>query len=192
MNKLIKTSASVYSFFERAVSHLQSPLLLAVRLYWGWQFFQTGWGKLTNIPKIIDFFTSLGIPFPAFNAYLVGTLECVGGALLFLGLGSRIIALPLTFNMLVAYIIADREALFSVFSDPGKFYGADPYTFLFASLLILIFGPGKISLDSAIGILHRKSAAARGTEGESVGMTSPVSSARRQLSEESSFWDSKA
>ena len=49
--------------------------------------------------------------------------------------------------MLVAYIKADREALFSFFSDPGKFYAADPYTFLFAALLILIFGPGKISLD---------------------------------------------
>ena len=192
MNKIIKTPAAAYSLLERTAAHLQSPLLLAVRLYWGWQFFQTGMGKLTNIPKIIEFFTSLGIPFPAFNAYLVGSLECVGGALLFLGLGSRIIALPLTFNMLVAYITADREALFSVFSDPGKFYGADPYTFLFASLLILIFGPGKISLDSAIGILNRKTAAARGTEGEGADMTSTVVAAQSQLSAESSFWDSKA
>jgi putative oxidoreductase len=29
-----------------------------------------------------------------------------------------------------------------ILSDPGKFYGADPYTFWFASLLILVFGPG--------------------------------------------------
>jgi putative oxidoreductase len=80
----------------------------------------------------------------------------LGGALLFLGLGSRIIALPLTIDMLVAYITADREALFSIFSDPGKFYASDAYTFLFASLLILIFGPGKISLDSAIDYLRRR------------------------------------
>ncbi len=156
MKNIIETAIRLHLLFERAVSHLQSPLLLAVRLYWGWQFFQTGLGKLMHIPKIINFFTSLGIPFPAFNAYFVGSLECVGGTLLFLGLGSRIIALPLTFNMLVAYITADREALFSILSDPGKFYAADPYTFFFAALLVLIFGPGKISLDFAIGYLRKR------------------------------------
>lgn len=156
MRTITGTVTQVYSLFERAASRLQSPLLLAVRLYWGWQFFQTGVGKLGHIDKVVDFFTSLGIPFPSFNAHLVGSLECVGGALLFLGLGSRIVALPLTFNMLVAYITADRVALFSIFSDPGKFYAADPFTFLFASLLILIFGPGKISLDSAIPYLRKR------------------------------------
>jgi putative oxidoreductase len=49
--------------------------------------------------------------------------------------------------MIVAYLTADPEALHSIFSDPGKFYNADPYTFLFASLLILIFGPGRFALD---------------------------------------------
>jgi putative oxidoreductase len=106
----------------------------------------------------VGFFTSLGIPLPAFNAYFVSSLELVGGALLFLGLGSRIIALPLTIDMLVAYITADREALFSIFSNPGKFYASDAYTFLFASVLILVFGPGKISADYAIGYLWRRRA----------------------------------
>src|ERR1700683_2715930 len=150
MNKTIDAGARAYSFFERAFSSLQSPLLLAVRLYWGWQFFQTGLGKLMHIPKVVGFFTSLGIPLPAFNAYFVSSLELAGGALLFLGLGSRIIALPLTIDILIAYLTAGREALFSVFSDPGKFYASDAYTFLFASVLILIFGPGKISVDYAI------------------------------------------
>jgi len=59
-----------------------------------------------------------------------------------------LIALLLTGNMLTAYITADREALFSVFSDPDKFYGASPYTYLFASLIVLIFGPGKFSMDA--------------------------------------------
>jgi putative oxidoreductase len=52
--------------------------------------------------------------------------------------------------MLVAYWTADHEALLSVFSDPGKFYVADPYTFLFASLMVLIFGAGVLSLDALI------------------------------------------
>jgi putative oxidoreductase len=156
MNKIIEITTKAYSLFARAVSFLQSPLLLAVRLYWGWQFFQTGLGKLKDIDKVVDFFTSLNIPHPVFTAHFVGGLECVGGALLFLGLGSRLIALPLTVNMLVAYITADREALLSFFSDPAKFYAADPYTFLFASLLILVFGPGKISLDAVIDYLQKR------------------------------------
>jgi putative oxidoreductase len=158
MNKITGTLTQIYRFYTTAISRLQSPLLLVVRLYWGWQFFQTGLGKLTNISKVVDFFASLGIPLPTLNAYFVGCLECIGGALLFLGLGSRIIALPLTFNMLVAYTTADREAFFSIFSDPSKFYAADPFTFLFASVLILVFGPGTFSLDTVIGYLGKRKA----------------------------------
>ena len=60
MNKTIDAGARAYSLFERAFSSLQSPLLLAVRLYWGWQFFQTGLGKLMHIPKVVGFFTVWG------------------------------------------------------------------------------------------------------------------------------------
>ena len=67
-----------------------------------------------------------------------------------LGLASRFTGLVLSINMFVAYWTADREALKSIFSDPGKFYVADPYTFLFASLMILIFGAGLFSLDKLI------------------------------------------
>jgi putative oxidoreductase len=49
--------------------------------------------------------------------------------------------------MVMAYVTADREALFSIISDPDKFYAAAPYVFLIASLIILIFGPGKFCVD---------------------------------------------
>lgn len=133
---------------DRVASALQSPFLLAVRLYWGWQFAQTGWGKIHNIPKVTGFFTSLGIPFPGLNAHFIAGLEFMGGILLILGLGSRPVALLLTANMLVAYFTADRQALLSILSDPDKFTAATPYTFLFASLLVLIFGPGRLALDA--------------------------------------------
>ena len=67
-----------------------------------------------------------------------------------LGLGSRLISLVLSVNMIMAYATADRGALLSVFSDPGKFYNADPFTFLMASLLVLIFGAGFFAIDRAI------------------------------------------
>ena len=146
----MKQLAKLYARLASAASSLRWPLLLAIRLYWGWQFAQSGWGKMHNIPKITEFFTSLKIPFPAANAHFVSGLEFFGGILLILGLGSRLISLVLAFNMLVAYWTADHEALVSIFSDPGKFYVADPFTFLFASILVLIFGAGFFSLDALI------------------------------------------
>jgi putative oxidoreductase len=125
-------------------------MLLAVRLYWGFQFAQTGSGKLHNLVKITGFFASLNIPFPGLTAPFVATLEFVGGILLMLGLFSRPVALLLACNMFVAYWAADREALSAVFSDPGKFYAADPCTFLFASLMILIFGAGFFAFDTLV------------------------------------------
>ena len=139
-----------YSLFAGSANSLQSLFLLFVRLYWGWQFCQTGWGKLHNLPHVVEFFTSLGIPAPALNAYFVSGLEFVGGILLALGLGGRLIALPLTVDMIVAYITADRAALLSFFSKPEDFYAAAPFTFLMASLIILIFGSGRFSLDYLI------------------------------------------
>jgi putative oxidoreductase len=155
---MMQLTEKYYQLLIRAASSLQSPFLLAVRLYWGWQFMQTGWGKLTNIGKVIGFFTDLGIPAPALNAYFISALEFGGGLLLILGLGSRLIALPLVINMIVAYIAADREALFSIISNPDKFTAAAPYTFLVASLIVLIFGPGKASVDAWLaGLVGKRS-----------------------------------
>jgi putative oxidoreductase len=141
----------LYEMFARAASSLESPFLLVVRLYWGWQFMQTGWGKLGDLGKVTNYFASLGIPAPALNAYFISGLEVAGGILLAIGLGSRLIAFLLAADMAVAYYVGDHDALFSFFSDPDKFYAAAPYTFLVASLIILIFGPGKVALDAIIG-----------------------------------------
>lgn len=141
------------SRLNRAAGHLQSPFLLLVRLYWGWQFAQTGWGKVNNIDKVTGFFTTLGIPFPGLNAHFVAGVELAGGLLLMAGLLSRPIGLVLTVNMLVAYITADWEAFSSFLSDPDKFMAATPFPFLWASLMSLVFGAGSLSLDHWLGRL---------------------------------------
>jgi putative oxidoreductase len=140
----------LYGLLISGGNALQPVFLLLVRLYWGCQFVLTGWGKVHNLAKVTDFFTSLGIPAPALNAAFISGLELVGGVLLIIGLASRPIAFMMVCNMLVAYATADREALMSIFSDPGKFYGATPFTFLFASLIVLIFGPGRFSADAIL------------------------------------------
>ena len=139
-----------YRLYTQAADSLKSPFLLVIRLYWGWQLMQSGWGKLHNIGGVTEFFTSLGLPAPHLTAIAISNLELFGGALLALGLGSRIVGPVLSVNMLMAYITADREALMSVFSDPGRFYNADPFTFLMASLLVFIFGAGSLSVDYLI------------------------------------------
>jgi putative oxidoreductase len=158
MNNLTQKAEVLYGWFVKATNFLQSPFLLLIRVFWGWQFLQSGIGKFSHIEKVISFFTDLGIPAPTLNAYFNASLETVGGILLILGLASRLIAFPLTINMIVAYITADREAWTSFFSEPGKFFAADPFPFLLVSLLVLIFGPGKLALDTLIGIWWKKRA----------------------------------
>ena len=141
--------------FERVAAYLQSPLLLAVRLYWGISFALTGWGKLAHLERTTAFFTDLNLPLPKLNAIMAGATECVGGALLALGLFARPAAVPLIFTMVVAYATADKEALLAITSDPDKFVSAAPFLFLLAAVTVLAFGPGRISVDALLG---RKSA----------------------------------
>ena len=143
VNSLESASASVGQF-------LQAPLLLVIRLYWGWSFAQTGWGKLMNLERTTKFFASLDLPAPKLNAIAAGSTELIGGVLLALGLFTRFASPALMVVMIVAYITADREALVAIFSDGDKFTGAAPFLFLFAALIVFAFGPGKLSLDALV------------------------------------------
>ena len=148
LSSILGRGYNSFSHARRELTGVQSPSLLAVRFYWGWQLMQSGWGKLHNLAGVPPASsTSLGLPAPHFTAIAISNLELFGGALLALGLGSRLIGVVLTGNMFMAYVTADREALFSVFPDPGKFYNANPFTFLMASLLVLVFGAGYFSVD---------------------------------------------
>src|SRR5262249_40476847 len=120
MSYLCNRIQHLHDRFFHLVEYLQSPFLLFVRLYWGWQLAQSGWGKLHNLPNVSDFFASLNLPFPAQTALAISSLEFFGGIFLATGLLSRTTSFVLTINMFVAYVTADREALFSVFSDPDK------------------------------------------------------------------------
>lgn len=157
----IGIARNIYALWVRAVSWLQSPFLLAIRLYWGWQFFQTGMGKLENIGHVTQFFQSLNIPLPGANAWLVAIMECFGGLLLMVGAGSRLVAFALAFDMVIAYITADSDAVKSIFSDSDKFVQAAPFPFLFMTLVVLAFGAGVFSVDWVLRkILFRKVASA--------------------------------
>jgi putative oxidoreductase len=129
----------------------RSPFLLLVRLVFGVQFAQSGWGKLHSLPDVTQFFTDLGIPMPGANAVVVATHEFVGGILIALGLGGRIVPVPLIFMMCVAYATSDIEAVQkSSLWNTDPFTSAAPFLFLLTFLLVLFFGPGAFSADELI------------------------------------------
>jgi putative oxidoreductase len=129
-----------------------SLVLLAFRIVWGWGLFLAGRGKLMDINKPIAFFTELHIPMPVANAWFVACLECFGGLLLLLGIGSRAIGILLTINMLVAYGTTEGEALKGLWndSDPTKFIAAAPFWFMLTGILVTALGPGWLSIDAAL------------------------------------------
>jgi putative oxidoreductase len=122
-------------------------LLLIIRLYWGGLLIMTGLGKLMNASGVADFFASLNLPAPLFMAYFIGICELIGGASLFLGFFSRIFSILLICVFIGAYATAHQEALINFFSNPSLFIKQDPFLYLYASLIVLCFGPGFVSID---------------------------------------------
>jgi putative oxidoreductase len=151
MNKTLTTLKSWHDKYCHYADYLRHPFLLFVRLYWGVQLIESGWGKLHHLDKVTDYFTSLNLPMPGKMAVFISCVELFGGLFLALGLLSRVASLVLTVNLIMAYVLGDRAALLSIFSDPDKFTAAAPYVFLIASLIVFLFGPGIFSLDALLG-----------------------------------------
>ena len=93
---------------------------------------QDGWGKLTHLDKVTEFFTSLNLPAPHMTALMVALVEFCGGFLFTFGIASRLTSLVLFVNMTMAYIsVPDDRVNFShIFSKPEDFYGAGPFHLL--------------------------------------------------------------
>ncbi len=121
------------------------PLTLA-RLCLGFVFVQSGWGKLHNLPKVIDYFGSLGIPAPALQAPFVAAVELVGGALLLLGLRSRIASVPLAATMVVALVTAKRDDIHGL----SDLFGTTEFLYFLLLGQLAAFGSGALSLDRAV------------------------------------------
>jgi putative oxidoreductase len=136
----------IYSLLIFLTSHLSSLFLLAMRVTWGWQFFISGRGKLRNLDGVTQFFSSLHIPAPHFNAILAASTECFGGLFLIAGLGARFWAAGLTITMIVAYATAEWPDI----HDLDTFVKAAPFPFLITSLVVMMFGPGLFSIDGIL------------------------------------------
>ncbi len=118
------------------------PLLL-LRLFLGYFFFTTGVAHLKNLDNVTKFFTSLNIPMPAFNAALSSYTEVLGGALLMLGLLTRLVSIPLCINMVVATITAKLAKVAGL----GDFVELSEPLYALVFFLFIFSGAGRASLD---------------------------------------------
>ena len=154
---MMQRIAKLHYSAVKLLDYLKSPLLLAIRLYWGFELAQDGWGKLHNLDKVTGYFATLNFPQPHMTALGVSLLELVGGACFALGLGTRLFAFLLFANMTVAFLVAEPEAFAAILSDPDKFQAATAYNDWFATLLILILGPGYLAVDTLVRHFYGKS-----------------------------------
>lgn len=126
-------------------------LLLVGRVFLGWLFLASGYGKLGNIPGTIAYFTNLGMSPAGLWAWFAGFAEVVLGAALILGVGTRYVALASFVWVLVATVIAHRY-----WTYPAPAQGAQYNNFLKniaimgGALCFFVTGAGRYSLDAKL------------------------------------------
>jgi putative oxidoreductase len=119
-----------------------APPLFA-RLVIGVVFVHSGFGKWTHLDQVVKFFTGLGIPFPELQAPFVATVELVCGALVLVGLGTRLVAVPLMGTMFVAL----ATALSAKITGVNALFGLAEFLYLVLLVQLAVGGAGPVSLD---------------------------------------------
>jgi putative oxidoreductase len=136
VNLLILLPAKIASHFAWL-----GPLIM--RLVVGYTFMLAGWGKLTNLSQVIPNFVEWGIPFPNILTPFVAGVECFGGAMLIVGLFTRIPAAMLA----VVMVVAIKSAKWGDVDSLETLLGFEEATYFAAFLWLAIAGPGAASLD---------------------------------------------
>ena len=135
------------------VHRLHELAPLALRLGVGLVFFVHGWQKLTGGPSgFAGMLTGLGVGAPGVLAWLVTIAELVGGALLLIGLLTRLATLPLIGTMIGAIVLVKADL--GIIAPPdAPMAGAELDIALLAGLVaLLLLGPGRVSVDHVVGV----------------------------------------
>lgn len=138
--KLIDSALELAARIGAALSWVPPTL---ARLAVGLIFFQSGWGKLHNLPQVTDYFAELGLPAPAFQATLASTTELVCGGLLLLGFLTRFAAVPLIITMMVAI----RTALWDQVEGLSSLFSLSEFLYILLLAWLGTSGPGPFSID---------------------------------------------
>jgi len=135
-----------YLEFTVLTKYFESLALLFARVALAYGFYNPALMKWSNFDKTVAWFSSLGIPFASFATFVTASVEIVAVVLLFLGLFTRLVSIPLMVVMLVAIVTVHLAHGFSVANNG---FEIPLYYFLFLAILAT-FGAGKFSLDSVI------------------------------------------
>jgi putative oxidoreductase len=112
---------------------------LLLRLLFGGLFIYHGWGKIEGYNTILPQFPDI-IGIGAKLSYnLVIFAEFICGILVTIGLLTRLAVIPILITMIVAYFKAHAGAAFAVKELA--------FLFLLLTLVILLLGPGRYSVD---------------------------------------------
>jgi putative oxidoreductase len=156
MNILLPVT-NAHAALGRLLDPFRSLVLLATRFYVGWQFWKSGWLKVTTWSGTLDLFrTEYHVPLlPPEIAAVTGAFgEIFFPALLFLGLFSRVGALGAFFVNAMA-VISYRQVLLAEGSEAAL---GQHVLWGFMLLILTVFGPGRIAIDTW---LEQRSAARR-------------------------------
>jgi len=128
---------------RRIAGYLTWLAPLFARITVGWVFLWSGWGKLNDLPQVIDNFIGWGIPSAQVLAPFVSGVEFFGGLFLLLGLLTRISAGALGVTMIVAI----RSAKWADVDSLETLLGFDEFEYLALFLWLAIAGAGVVSVD---------------------------------------------
>lgn len=140
----------LYKKFVEGAGKLHDVQLLLFRVILVIGFYSPAMMKVKNLEGVAEWFGSMSYPFPMFSAVLAMTTEVLGIILLTLGLGTRIIALPMMFVLVVAIFTTHISNGFAA-SNNG--FEIPLYYFLMLFALV-VYGSGKFSMDH---LLSRRS-----------------------------------
>lgn len=139
-------SAVIHRLIEfglRATAYLQWLGPLLARLFVGCLFLLSGWGKIHKLAWFGSLFAGWGIPYPFVMAWVPAKTELIGGALILVGLLTRIVAIPMIINMLVAITVVKLKEVHSVLD----FVSTDEPLYAIVLIWLMLDGAGSISLD---------------------------------------------
>jgi len=132
---------------------LKPIALLLLRVALGVIFIYHGYPKLEHAQQWVQNFRHMG--FPGFFAYISGTLEVFGGALLIIGLFARIAGLLLAIEMAIAL-----TKVHGLLTNPASIHSYElPLSLCVGCFVLATVGAGLISID--YGLLERRAGPAR-------------------------------
>jgi putative oxidoreductase len=153
--KLLLSMTAAHAALARLLDHFRPLLLLATRFYVGWQFWKSGWLKVSAWSSTLDLFrTEYHVPLlpPEIAAVTGAAGEIFFPALLFLGLFGRAGALGALFVNVMA-VVSYRQVLLAEGSEAAL---GQHVLWGFMLLVLTVFGPGRIAVDTW---LERRTAA---------------------------------